>query len=105
MLFRSEMADLVADNRIAELSEIDADIMRDVLKNMGGTELAITGYDEQEVARFTKEYNEETARTTKSVSGEVDGVEEGSVGSTDEQKEAVTKTKMQCPKCKHRFKL
>jgi len=52
-----EMADLVADNRIAELSEIDEDILYGLLGNLStaGMDMELTGYCDQALATVTEQ--------------------------------------------------
>ena len=45
-----ELADLVADNRIAELAEIDDDLLAEIMSGLGDIDLEITGYDDDAVA-------------------------------------------------------
>jgi len=51
---QEEWADMIADNRIAELSEIDPRILRDLLTEIdtGSIDMGMTGYTEDELARL-----------------------------------------------------
>ena len=44
-----EWADLIADNRIAELSEIDDDLLASLLREMDGVPLELTGFEDSEI--------------------------------------------------------
>ena len=50
----SEWADLIADNRIAELAEIDGPFLKDLLQDIdtGELDMALTGFDERELERM-----------------------------------------------------
>jgi len=41
----AEYADLIADNRIAELAEPDLDLVKDILESIEGLDAELTGYD------------------------------------------------------------
>lgn len=82
-----EWADLVADNRIAELSDTDVDLMREIIDALesGGADIELTGFD-------------------------VDGLQsagivapEFSPASVDEQGRLDEKKKTKCPNCGHEF--
>ena len=53
-----ELADLLADNKIAELSEIDAKMLADVFANIGPDSLFLTGYNDQEVSEINDALND-----------------------------------------------
>src|SRR5699024_969980 len=40
----SELADLVADNRIAELAQMDAQMLADIFHNLSDIDLELTGF-------------------------------------------------------------
>lgn len=44
-----EWADLIADNRVAELSEIDDDLLASLLREMDGVPLELTGFEDSEI--------------------------------------------------------
>lgn len=46
----AELADLLADNRIAELAEIDNDMLADIMASFEDIDLDLTGYDDDAVA-------------------------------------------------------
>lgn len=52
-----EYADLIADNRIAELSHVDEDLLKDILNEINETEIdtILTGYESYEVAELLEE--------------------------------------------------
>lgn len=54
-----EWADLIADNRIAELSDMDRNMLKDVLQDIdnGSIELSLTGYDEEQIESMMTEVN------------------------------------------------
>ena len=58
-----EYADLIADNRIAELSSIDEDVLTELLKEMEaeGIDLELSGYEEQELEDLLASFEEEAA--------------------------------------------
>jgi hypothetical protein len=57
---QAELADMVADNRLSELSEIDAEMLGDVLKELqaAGHDIASAGFTEDELAALTKQESE-----------------------------------------------
>ena len=57
-----EWADLVADNRIAELAEMDRAGLKDIIENIdtGEIDLELTGYDESDLAMLMTEIHQET---------------------------------------------
>jgi ParB-like chromosome segregation protein Spo0J len=48
----AEMADLVADNKLAELAELDEKMLADIFANIDPDEVSLTGYDEDEILRI-----------------------------------------------------
>lgn len=56
-----EYADLVADNRIAELSNVDEDLLIDILNEINDTDIdtILTGYEYHEIDDLLEEYMEE----------------------------------------------
>jgi len=50
----SEYADMIADNRIAELAEIDASLLKDLILDIdtGDIDIELTGFTEAELARM-----------------------------------------------------
>ena len=54
-----EWADLIADNRIAELAEIDNTLLKDLIQEIdtGEIDLTLTGFDEEELESITTEIN------------------------------------------------
>ena len=66
----AEYADLIADNRIAELAEPDLDLVKEILESIEGLDAELTGYDPDELTKMLdtsppnidfKEYDESTA--------------------------------------------
>ena len=55
-----EWADLIADNRLAELSEIDNTMLKDLIQEIdtGEIDLTLTGFDELEIERLMTQYFE-----------------------------------------------
>lgn len=45
-----ELADLVADNRIAELAEINDELLAEIMSDLGEIDIDITGYDDEALA-------------------------------------------------------
>lgn len=56
-----EWADLIADNRIAELSELDNEMLKDLIQEIdsGEIDLTLTGYDEKEIEKIIEEFNQQ----------------------------------------------
>ncbi len=54
-----EWADLIADNRIAELSELDDGLLKDLIEELETSEidLDLTGFNEEELESITTEIN------------------------------------------------
>ena len=50
----AEMTDMIADNRIAEFSDLDEEILAEIMKEISGSEidLELTGYDLDEICKF-----------------------------------------------------
>ena len=48
----AEMADLVADNKIAELAEMDDKMLADIFASIDPDEVSLTGYDDAEILRL-----------------------------------------------------
>lgn len=59
-----EWADLIADNRLAELSEIDDTLLAELLKEIGATEidLALTGYSAKQIDNLLANLPQEEVR-------------------------------------------
>lgn len=65
-----EYADLIADNRLAELSEIQEDVMAELIRSFEDTDLlSLTGYDSEDIdsilASLEEESEEEPEEETK----------------------------------------
>lgn len=85
-----EWADLVADNRMAELSEIDNDILQSILekiKEYDDFNFELTGYSEYDIENIIPDFEEGTLEDQ----GILDELEE------NKEKEII------CPKCGHCF--
>ena len=56
-----EMADMIADNKIAELAETENDILKDLLQELdtGEIDLSITGFDENEIGQLMSQIHQE----------------------------------------------
>lgn len=63
----AELADLVADNKIAELSDIDEKMLAEIFANISPEELEFTGYDDDEIARLGNVLAEEVMLDIDSV--------------------------------------
>ncbi len=52
-----ELADLTADNRIAELAAIDDDLLKDILRDLkeADFDVELTGYDEEKISKILEE--------------------------------------------------
>lgn len=55
----AEWADLIADNRLAELAKVDDDLLKDLLKELPEDDLNLTGFDEDEIAAILAEVFDE----------------------------------------------
>jgi putative prophage lambdaMc01, DNA methyltransferase len=53
-----ELADLLADNKIAELSEIDTKMLADIFADIGTDSIDLTGYSQQEVQEINDALSE-----------------------------------------------
>lgn len=60
----AELADLVADNRIAELAVIDDDLLADLIGDLGQTEIdmELTGFDAEEMSSFLADIEDSGTR-------------------------------------------
>ncbi len=56
---QSELADMLADNRIAEMAEMDSNILKDILQEIdtGAYDMDLTGYDEQSIEELMTQYH------------------------------------------------
>ena len=79
--YAQERADLIADNRIAELAELDPQGLKDIIEELdtGEIDLDVTGFDQGELATLMSQ------------------IHQGD-GETDNQGEGVT-----CPACGHQW--
>lgn len=84
----AELADLLADNRISELSSNDNDLLKDMLQEIdtGAFDMALTGYDESELEKLMTQYH-------------VEEEEKEDAKKPDEGE----KKKIVCPHCLHEF--
>jgi len=57
----SEWADLIADNRIAELAEVEGPMLKDLIEELdtGEIDLTLTGFGEDELARMMSEWHQD----------------------------------------------
>jgi len=76
-----EWADLVADNRIAELSEMDSQDLKDIIEELdtGELDLDLTGFDQEDLASLMSQVHVQD-------------------GENDDQGEGIT-----CPECGHQW--
>jgi len=83
-----EWADLIADNRIAELAEIDSYKLKELLDELSteGLDLTLTGYDQSEIERLMEQF----------------GVPDTDFPEYDESVEKDVK-RVVCPECGHEF--
>ena len=81
-----EWAQMVADNRIAELAEIDNGVLKDLLTDMdtGALDMDLTGYDNDALENLMTQFHVDKDK----------GEQEGS-----------TTNPTKCPKCGHEFSL
>lgn len=79
-----EWSDMIADNRIAELAEIDGAKLKDMLQELdtGDFDMDLTGFDGNECERMMTQFNP---------------------GTVDDQGKLDEKTSIVCPKCSHEF--
>ena len=56
-----EWADLIADNRLAELSEMDNEMLKDLIQEIDANEidLTLTGFEEDEIEKIIGEFNQQ----------------------------------------------
>jgi len=82
----AEWADLVADNRLAELAEIDRPALKDLLEELdtGALDMELTGFTEDALAELMEQVH-------------FDPVSEDEQGRLDE------KAPVKCPECGHEF--
>lgn len=106
-----EWADLIADNRIAELSNINEDLLIDILNEINDTDIDVllTGYEYHEIddllndeehmqimESFTPEpFHEDTPQNDNSIEKT-----RSNTGEIDTEDYAEEKYQNQCPKCK-----
>lgn len=57
-----EMADLVADNRIAELAEMDKKMLAEIMSQFDEESISLTGYSESEIDEITASLSGELAK-------------------------------------------
>lgn len=55
----AEIADMIADNRIAEFSEISEELLTGLIEDLDGFDLELCGYDEQDLSVIFDEEIEE----------------------------------------------
>jgi ParB-like chromosome segregation protein Spo0J len=84
-----EMADIVADNRLAELAELSLTGVKDILLelNTGDFDMDLTGFDAGEMERLMTSFTTPDFLPT----------------SADEQPRLDEKAKVTCPNCGHEF--
>lgn len=78
----AEFADMIADNRIAELAEMEGPELKDLLQELdnGDFDMSLTGYDEDEMGRLMSQFH---------VPDSNDAIDETALGETN----------CECPKC------
>jgi ParB-like chromosome segregation protein Spo0J len=83
-----EYADMIADNRIAELSDMDSVALKDLIEELdtGSFDLDLTGYDETSLSMLMSQFNVEN-ENSESEEVTLDDLE----------------TKHTCPKCGFEF--
>jgi ParB-like chromosome segregation protein Spo0J len=81
-----EVAYLIADNRIAELAEMQTAIIKDLLQELdtGATDMNLTGYSEAEIERLMLQYHV----TAKETQADARAAEEATETTTPETQEA-----------------
>lgn len=73
----AEYADLIADNRLAELSEIDTDIMAELIKEVDGDGFSeFTGYDDKAIAALLAESPQTIEEDDYDAADEYDSIRE-----------------------------
>ena len=82
-----EWADLIGDNRIAELSELDNTVLKDLIQEIdtGEIDLTLTGFDEEEIKKMMTQYFDEPPDVF------------------DELDENDVETEYKCPKCSYEW--
>jgi ParB-like chromosome segregation protein Spo0J len=85
----AEWADLIADNRLSELSTIDNAILKDVLEELdtGALDMELTGFTEDALEGLMSQFH----------------VPDFQPASEDEQGRLDEKAKVICPECGHEF--
>lgn len=99
----AETADMVADNKIAEFSELDEDILHELLKEMNADEfdLSLTGFDEEELDNILTSIStfdtpeKDPSTTTPEQNNPKDTAPDNFTEYNDENMESQHK----CPKC------
>lgn len=84
-----EMSALLADNKIAELAEIDNEMLKEIFNEFDIEDLSITGYSEEEYKELTEAFEK------TELLGDVDDEEE-----TPEM-QGIEKKILKCPCCGH----
>lgn len=86
-----EYADLVADNRLAELAEIDKRMLAEIFEEIDGADIAMeqTGFTEDEARRIMEAF--------------MDGLGEGEDPEEPEKPETASGGSCICPNCGHVF--
>lgn len=97
----AEYSDMLADNRIAELSELDMSGVKDILQELdtGKLDMDLTGYDSVSIETLMNQYHPTIDRShvsNEDVSDARSGIN-NSVGSTEDKRSIL------CPKCGHNF--
>jgi len=82
-----EWADLIADNRLAELSEMDNTMLKDLIQEIdtGEIDLTLTGFEEDEIEKLMTQYFDEAPEAF------------------DEFDEDDVETEYRCPRCNYEW--
>lgn len=98
-----EYADLVADNRLAELAEMSLPALKDLIGEIdtGEIDLELTGYDTAQLESLMSQFKVEPTFEKDDVTAEdLSAAEEKLTTATERSAEQV---KVLCPKCGHEF--
>ena len=80
----TEWADMIADNRIAELAEMDRALAKDLLAELdpGNFDMDLTGYDAEALERLMTEYHPDSYADLTGQNDDLAGMEEVDIGIT-----------------------
>lgn len=106
-----EYADLVADNRIAELSSVDEELLIDILNEINDTDIdtILTGYEyheiddlinDEDMIQFMDDFSSDDTSDNESSDSDSTDKQKSNTGELDAEDFSEDTYKNQCPKCK-----